>query len=80
MKEVPAVEKEEVSSESVSAPSEIASRIQKLKDSSLAVIQRRERVPQPLFWSLFHLELKEVREMRKQKREELRALFGLDWA
>ena len=46
----------------------VAKEIQRLKTATIRAAQNRERLPQPLFWSLFHSSLKEVREAKEQER------------
>lgn len=40
----------------------------RLKTSVLQAAKDRDRLPQPLFWSLFHSELKKIKEKRCIKR------------
>lgn len=49
-------------------PSEIAARIQSLKSSVLHAAATRERLPQVLFWSLFHTEIKSIKRRKERKR------------
>lgn len=51
----------------------IALRLAKLKKATLSAIQKREKLPRVLFWSLFHAEVSQLRERRQREREELRA-------
>ena len=50
--------------------SSIAAEIERLKKASFNAASERERVPQPLFWSLFN---SQIRELKKEKKA-LRAL------
>lgn len=59
--------------------SAIASRLERLKSAALQAAAKRERLPQLLFWSLFRLEVEELRKMRLEKRQELQKLYGSDW-
>ena len=51
----------------------IAAAVARLKESSLNALKRRGSVPQPLFWSLFNTELKEI----KRKKAEARAFSSM---
>lgn len=62
-----------------SAEIQLAGKLSSLKSSTLRAISRRERLPQPLFWSLFHTEVNAIKERRKEKRRALAALFNVDW-
>ncbi len=57
------------------APSAIAEKLAKLKSATVAAAASRSRLPQPLFWSLFHAELKEVKR-EKELARALDSLFG----
>ena len=57
----------------------LAGKLSSLKSSTLRAISRRERLPQPLFWSLFHTEVNAIKERRKEKRKLLASLFNVDW-
>ena len=57
----------------------LSNRLDRLKHATLNAIKRRERLPQPLFWSLFHAEVEDIKAKREKKRDELRALFNCDW-
>lgn len=54
-------------------PSELAQEIKALQESVTRAMEKRERLPQPLFWSLFN---SRVKDMRK-RRELLRTLNSL---
>lgn len=60
------------------APTPIASDIRKLKEATLAALGKRDFVPQPLFWSLFHSELDKLRRERARIRKIEEALSALD--
>ena len=53
--------------------SELAHEVSSLKDSINKVVKERNRLPQPLFWSLFNSKIKELREQKERSRrlEEL---------
>lgn len=76
--EVPvhSVETEEQNAAPIEAPgpTELAEKLHRLKKAALSAAERRERIPVPLYWSLFH---SQVREMRKAKEKErlLRSLL-----
>jgi len=61
------------------AKTPLAEKLSNLKSATLGVVSRRERLPQPLFWSLFHTELDSIKKRRKKQRETLAALFKVDW-
>ena len=48
--------------------SELALRLMRLKQATMRVVGNRERLPQPLFWSLFHTEISEIRRRRLAER------------
>lgn len=48
----------------------IAKEVSSLQDTVLRLARDRERLPQPLFWSLFNSRLKDI----KRQKEEARAL------
>ena len=54
-------------------------RLRKIHRSALDAVRSRERVPQPLFWSLLHSELKLVKAERKRMEQRRRAMFGTDF-
>lgn len=45
-------------------PSDVALRLQELKSSTMRAARERARLPQPLFWSLFHAEIKELKRKK----------------
>ena len=57
----------------------ISARLSQFKKRTLEAVERRERVPQTLFWSLFRTELRELKLLRARKRVELQKLFGCEW-
>ena len=56
-------------------PSAIAQSVARLKSASFRAARERERVPQPLFWSLFAAQLEEIKA-HKRTRRLLSDLFG----
>ncbi len=65
------------SSEEKEAPvkSGVSKEIERLLSTSAALSRTRERLPQPLFWSLFH---SQIRDIKKKKRLDrlLQDIFG----
>ena len=55
----------------------ISSEIKRLKAATIASLEKRERLPQPLFWSLFHSELKAIRRAKKEERIMQKVLDNL---
>ena len=49
-------------------PSPIAARVRMLKDSALAAGEKHSRLPQTLFWSLFHSEVNEIKRKKARKK------------
>ena len=49
-------------------PSAIASRVRSLKSSVFTVAEKRDRIPQRLFWSLFLSEVDEIKRKKARKR------------
>ena len=49
-------------------PSELAIEIAELKKTVFAAIAKRERVPQPTFWFLFHARLKNIQNKKELRR------------
>lgn len=56
----------------------VSTRLERLRENTLGVIKRRERVPQPLFWSLFHAELAEIKKRKERERKARLALLGTE--
>jgi len=54
----------------------LASSLSKLKQKSFSVAATRERIPQPLFWSVFHCEIKEARRRKARHRKMAKSIFG----
>ncbi|MBP9838495.1 MAG: hypothetical protein KBC84_07250 [Proteobacteria bacterium] len=59
--------------------SQLSKKVDKLREVSLKAIAARERVPQPLFWSLFHSRLNEIKEKRKSLRKEKARIYKCEW-
>lgn len=59
-------------------PSELAQRINRLKKSVLDSVRERERLPQPLFWSLFNHEIQDIKRDRAIERQRRKILLGVD--
>lgn len=49
-------------------PSALAQEIKRLNSSVMKTLQTRERLPQPLFWSLFNDQLKSIKETKEKQR------------
>ena len=54
-------------------PTAVCLRLDKLRSSALRAIRSRPRVPHPLFWSLLHSELSEIKRMKEKARLEREA-------
>ena len=59
-------------------PSAVAKRISRLKNASLSAIGKRERLAQPLFWSLFQSEIEEIRKKKSEERLLRKILLGIE--
>lgn len=57
-----------------SPQSEISRRLERLKVATVDAARSRERLPQPLFWSLFRSEIEELRQ-QKELRRLLQSVF-----
>lgn len=55
--------------------SDIADELSELKKTILRFSQERDRLPQPLFWSLFHSRIAEIKKIKNRCRE-LEELLG----
>lgn len=55
--------------------SDIADELSELKRTILRFSQERDRLPQPLFWSLFHSRIAEIKKIKNRCRE-LEELLG----
>ena len=49
-------------------PSPVANRVRTLKSSVFSVAERRARLPQQLFWSLFRNEIDEIKRYKARRR------------
>lgn len=58
-------------------PSAVALKLKKLKSASFKAAQARERLPHPLFWSLFLTEVSELKKKKEEKRLLDRILLGV---
>ncbi len=47
---------------------ELSERLHRLKKAALTAADRRERIPVPLYWSLFHSQVRDVRKVRAHQR------------
>jgi hypothetical protein len=56
-------------------PSSVARAVERLKAASFKTAREREQVPQPLFWSLFHAQLQDIKAKKREARL-LSELFG----
>lgn len=57
--------------------SHVAREIKRLKAASFSAASKRERLPQPLFWSLFHSALDDLRSSKKRSRKLNELLAGI---
>ncbi|MBL7661893.1 hypothetical protein JNK13_03980 [bacterium] len=55
-------------------PSYVARELERLKHQAFSNAARRERLPQPLFWSLFFSKVKSIRTHKEQE-DLLKGLF-----
>lgn len=55
--------------------SALALELVRLKSATMRAVQTRERLPQPLFWSLFYSQITEIKR-RKARARMLRQVFG----
>jgi hypothetical protein len=56
--------------------SRVAERVERLRDATVKAAERRERLPQPLFWSLFRSEVEAIKK-RKARARALSAALGI---
>lgn len=70
------IQGEQVDADSCKAPepTDLAKRVHRLKKSAFTLASKRERIPQTLFWSVFGLELAEIKK-RKEKERFLRKML-----
>jgi hypothetical protein len=59
--------------------SEAAVEVCRIKAVAFDVAENRERIPQPLFWSLLHSQLDKIREVRKKAENERRIVYKTEW-
>lgn len=52
-----------------STRSAVSQEIERLRKAVIEASSSRERLPQPLFWSLFHTQLDTVRKAKKLRRD-----------
>lgn len=50
-------------------PTDIARELAQIRSDALAAAGKRSHLPQPLFWSLFHARLAELKSAKKRVRE-----------
>ena len=63
---------------SVIEKSGVAREVENLRDTVLRFARERERLPQPLFWSLFNSRIKEIKKTKESDRLIREALGQLD--
>jgi len=56
--------------------SEVALEIERLKRASFKTAATREKIPQPLFWSLFGHALRSIRGRKERERAMRELLYG----
>lgn len=52
----------------------LAERVRRLREATVRAATARERLPQPLFWSLFRSEIDAIKKRKAQKRAVSAAL------
>ena len=57
-------------------PTDIAQELAKIKADTIEAAGKRSHLPQPLFWSLFHARLAELKSAKKQVRA-LQEIFSI---
>jgi hypothetical protein len=62
--------------ETKNVPSSLAVRVRRLQDVTVRAVAARERLPQPLFWSVFRAELNEIK-LRKARERAAAAALGI---
>lgn len=65
--------------EELTEKSALSKKLERLKSASLNLISKRERLPQPLFWSAFSHKINEIREERKKLRNQKAEALNCDW-
>ena len=58
-------------------PSAVALKLKRLKSATFKAAQTRERLPHPLFWSLFLTEVSELKKKKEEKRLIDRLVLGV---
>ena len=58
--------------------SAVAKEVGDLQSTILRLARDRERLPQPLFWSLFNSRLKDIKRQKEEERA-LKAALGENW-
>ncbi len=58
--------------------SEVAEKVLSLKKTAWRVSKDRERLPQPLFWSLFGLQLRDIKRRKEKERQLRKLLLGIE--
>lgn len=61
-------EADESQAEPVSEPSALASELKALKERIFSLASSREKLPQPLFWSLFRLRISSLKKKKEKDR------------
>jgi len=56
--------------------SPLAEQVARLRSATVSAAGRRERLPQPLFWSLFRSELEEIKRRKARARAVSTVLSG----
>ena len=54
--------------------SELAESVERLREATIGAAERRERLPQPLFWSLFRSEVERIKRRKAKVRAVSQAL------
>lgn len=72
-------QKGENTEEYVNSPTVLSRKLTDLKKATLHAVNSRERLPQPLFWSLFSSELADIKAARQEQRILRKILYGIDF-
>lgn len=59
---------DEISDSETPTTSEMALELKDIQRATVDAASRRERLPQPLFWSLFHSRIKELKDKKRKQR------------
>ncbi len=62
------MEEESTSPDVGHSPSEISKAVKRLKEATIQAANKRGKLPQPLFWSLFANEIAEIKKQKAAKR------------